>query len=440
MFSLILLSLVIQAALCAKLLSSPSIHTYLSLPLSISVFIWYFIPGLLYLFFPYDALCSRGLCFSQHETLFVTTYMIESCSLAIILALVWKFPGLPHLATLPPRTLRIGTFSFTGIIFVLYGAYIISRIFSGDFEYWQLNSASLYDERSGDAFRYIIGRFLLAATFYITIQSDHHHPRFYIGFVLICLEAGLNVYAGGRISLVLPLVVLLLIYTKRLDLRTVAVVAFSAAIVVFLILPISYAVQQTRGADSTVLFAKEYQTFDPMDLAGVLFMKFNSFSSGAELIVSGGGLGYARIEPYLGSLLVFMPRALFPNRPVAGSSDGTIYGHPSRVVPAVAGIHSDALNVGVSPAHIALWHFGYFGLIIFVLSGWMYLNIINKLLKNGTLLYGTCAVYLLNIPSFLILNSPDNLVKQSIIIGAIILIFAMIREILKRARILRGAV
>ena len=102
----------------------------------------------------------------------------------------------------------------------------------------------------------------------------------------------------------------------------------SVVFVLAVVLPIASIIAKVRSDVSLnlidVITEYEYK-IDSSDATIGLFTKFNSVTNGV-LLIDSYGVGNAGFAPYIGSALIFLPRVIFPGRPVAGSIDGTIYG------------------------------------------------------------------------------------------------------------------
>jgi hypothetical protein len=153
-----------------------------------------------------------------------------------------------------------------------------------------------------------------------------------------------------------------------------------------------------------------------------LIMKFNSISWGARLVELFGP-GYAGWESYEGVFVALVPRGLMPGKAVPGSSDGTYWGHSSRIVMFVTGANL-ANNVNVSPAAITIWQIGFLGLILFVACNVVQLYLINSLLLSPSLAARTLGFYLIGIPGFFTLVvSPDVMLVN---VQRVILIYVLL--------------
>ncbi|MGC2741660.1 MAG: hypothetical protein WA672_00630 [Candidatus Angelobacter sp.] len=76
---------------------------------------------------------------------------------------------------------------------------------------------------------------------------------------------------------------------------------------------------------------------------------------------------YAGITPYVGSLFGFMPRVLWPDKPLPLSSDGTVGMTPWYLVMAYRGEPWN--NASVSTSGVAFWQFGWLGVVISAILG-----------------------------------------------------------------------
>jgi hypothetical protein len=168
-----------------------------------------------------------------------------------------------------------------------------------------------------------------------------------------------------------------------------------------------------------------------------ILRKFDSFSSGAVL-VEYLGWGTAGWRPYEGVVTALIPRSLAPEKAVPGSIDGTYLGHPSRLVPILYGANSDSLNVGVSPAAIAIWHFGILGVLAMVLCACLYLFVVNSLLLGPSVITIGLAFFLIGLPAFVtIFASPDVLLLGLERIMVVFVILAVAYRLLSHRRISR---
>ncbi len=211
---------------------------------------------------------------------------------------------------------------------------------------------------------------------------------------------------------------------------------------IYVFLPIAKSVGEARSSGEFNLYNVVVDTFvnkKPASAAGAddskkledvesVFIKLDSFTNGAILNHT-SGYGDGGIMPYVGSALVFIPRFIMPDKPVAGTSDGTIYTHPSRLVTRSLGIQSDAMNVPSSPLSITFWHFGYYGFAVMILFSFWHLKYLNYLISSPSFVYKTIGIFSLNLPSFTgVFPAPDVIVKDCVTLFTIIYLVDLHRK------------
>lgn len=257
-----------------------------------------------------------------------------------------------------------------------------------------------------------------------------------------------EVLLGARLGLIMPFLLLMFrgIYQKWPARRMVqfAGTALIATVIVGSLL--SLAITQLRGAYSfqagDILGASATTVDSSQGMAGVTnsiveetLKKFDSFSSGAVL-VENLGWGTAGWRPYEGVVTALIPRSLLPEKAVPGSVDGTYLGHPSRLVPIIYGANSESLNVGVSPAAIAIWHFGILGLVAMVLCAGLYLFTLNSLLSAPSAVTVGLALALMGPPAFATLfASPDVLLLGLERIMIVFMLLAVMYRVLSHRQV-----
>lgn len=234
------------------------------------------------------------------------------------------------------------------------------------------------------------------------------------------------VLVGGRLALFasVPLLVMLL-HDRRTSAGTL-IAAYSALFIVTATagVIVTIAIANARGSEQITVSEAERQSKEVIQSAALreklweafdhVNLKFDSISAGAVLIDSYGS-GVAGMRPYTGALLAFVPRRLMPSKPVPGSVDGTNRGMPSRLVAAATlAFDPDTGNVGVSPAAIAMWQFGLFGLVPLVLLNVLQLRLINSLLLPRSIVTRTLAMFLIGVPTFIGVFSPADMLIMNL--------------------------
>jgi hypothetical protein len=226
------------------------------------------------------------------------------------------------------------------------------------------------------------------------------------------------------------------------NIRLITTFLVTLLFLIYIFLPLSKSIGEARSAGEFNLYDVVIDTFSSrkqssptstetskkMDDIESIFIKLDSFTNGS-ILTSTSGYGTGGIMPYIGSVLVFIPRFIVPEKPVAGTSDGTIYTHPSRLVTRSLGIQSDAMNVPSSPLSIAFWHFGYSGFIIFIVFGFLHFKYLNYLFSSSSFVYKAMGISSLNLPAFTgVFSAPDVIIKDCVSLFIIIYLVDLHRK------------
>lgn len=266
------------------------------------------------------------------------------------------------------------------------------------------------------------------------------------GLILWALiTVGLQAPSGARIAMLQPFFLMVLYcqaqpWSSRQKATIVGVGAVGTIIIGSIL---SVAIGQARYGDRLKLddiLSNSSKAADQnivSEMAINLITKFDSFSTGA-ILVERMGEGRAGVQPYIGALLAMIPRAVLPSKPIPGSFDGTIRGYPTRVVAVQMGMSEEAGNVNVSPASIAVWQFGYLGLLVMVLANVLHLYLINSLLLAPSVFFKSLAFFLVGLPALMTIYAPPDILLMNLerIVLVFLLMFAihyiLQRQLLKR--------
>jgi hypothetical protein len=454
MLSTIIIAVVFLPIFLAwKIYSTTSVNRLLSLGLCIAIFIWYSIPGLIFALSKSDTLPTPFYRGTNWPADFSSCYILESLAVCVVLAIVLLNHGRNKSST-RIESLSKGLNKLSEkqkkIILVLFSLVLVYQASTSSGNYLQNNSADLYGTDSSTILLVVAKQITFAMVALIAIYERENIFLVRGAFGLVIFSSFIAGSGGERLELLAPVFIYffrLIIDTPidssetkkyvtelsqkiknlvnrkfRLGLNLFLILLF----VWFVFLPIANSIQNKR-AEGVINWSEIIDdTFKNKDsekdvnagqiAAGILFTKLDSYTPGFMLVKEAGS-GSAGVTPYIGSFLVFVPRIIMPERPIAGTSDGTIASHPTRLVPALIGIQSDSLNVGVSPLHIALWHFGYLGFAVFVFGCFLQLKFVNWLLNSKSFLYNSFGVSSISIPLFsTIFLSPDMIVRNLVTI------------------------
>jgi hypothetical protein len=433
MIVLVVLSILLQCYVCLKLYKTNEIHGLLAISAIFYSMIWIVIPGIISFSIYFSILESKFPSnFISNE--YIILYSLESLFFATVLVasryLLTKQPHKKILQVdtqLSSRLLVIALLTFSFIIGIKY-------FLGANIEYLERNDVTLYDDKRVFVILYIVYELLKSVIIYGAIVFNSSRIITTLIWISLLVVASLDTISGSRISVLLPIFV----FFCKIHYRSKSLwkLIFSAVIILVLafafLMPIAVTISKYRGEGiigKDIIESNRGVNISLGEMADELFSKFNSFSSGLYLI-EGYGPGDAGIRPYIGSALVFLPRFIFPDRPVASSVDGTIYGTPSRLVPQLF-MDSKSKNVGVSPLAISVWQFDwFFGGGVLLIAGILNFLLLQYLLTRNNFAYKIIAIYTIKIPTFNgVFHSPDVLLKNAVEIVCMSIVLAIVIKI-----------
>jgi hypothetical protein len=420
------------------------IDKVISISIFFAVMLWYTTPGLIGVLVP-EVLEYLPWCSLKPPDRFYEAFAIETSAIIVVLRL---FLSIRQRQTSRPLTAQGNPAPVLPLkprlaLLVVCLAIALYSAISADTDYVGRSASMVtYDGLTTST----LGKYLsFFSGFALLVVLLMHIEEKHSSVIIIASMTGIAFYSliifigGMRLILILPLTAYFFRYFKnnqqgwsRLMLRASMGLAF-----VIIISPLLMMMNTLRSSnDSTNItveaVADGYKS-EFLSIVEEYMIKLNSFSP-SVILVDNEGMGAAGINPYIGAALVFIPRTLMPDRPVAGSVDGTYAGHPSRLIPRSAGIQSDALTVGATPVYIAMWHFGWFGIPLFIATELMYLLIINRLASSSVFAHRIISLYLLSIPTFhTVFTTPDTVLK-SLIETASMLAFLKIISLLSQTK------
>jgi len=432
---LLLIILIAEGYLCFRILKDKSVSFILAISLTAVVILWYLVPGFIVLVYPFEKIANPLFFIEQND--FVISYFLESMGLIAALTIFMAIVARRNNSKLVNiRSNKIINRNIIYLIIIAYIGTIIYRISAMGFNYLDNNAASLYDEIHQNTIIILLSQLLFSAMVLFFTLLRRGDWLIYFIYVIVVADSILRIISGSRIWFIAPIIIFAFRYLHRTGLtkRAFMLSTITLVLIIYIVLPLSYAIQETRYKENSgVLSIINDFSFHATSSTYIkmIFNKFDSFSAGFALIKNAGGFGSAGLMPFYGSALVFIPRTIWPERPVAGSADGTIYGHPSRLVPSSIMPFSDSLNMGVAPLHISLWQLGILGAGLFVVGVAAFLFIINNLLLSQRLVRRTAGIYLLSIPSFhQIITSLDVIIRQLVIVLFFLVLIELLQAVL----------
>jgi hypothetical protein len=449
-----------------KIYQSRVLERLLTLLIWTAIIMWYCIPGFIAALYQEETPFTPFYLYMSNTSTttwlqdFTITFTLESlavlCFLGVILLRAKKnrfqdrenldLTSKYHIEYIPDRYKLL-------ILAIFLAVQIYQLVNVGNHvDYLELNSTDLYG--NGDAISQIIKPISYAMTILIAIYERKKNMLMRMAFIEIIMESIFYIMIGVRIGMVMPIIAFALRelcsnnkiekdnvltntnsfdYTKRAKQRYVVrlfiIFVTLLCFLTYIFLPLSKSISDSRSEgkldlynifSSTFLDKKSTNSSSDESMrksenAEVIFIKLDAFTYGSMLTnVSGYGTG--GLMPYVGSLVGFIPRFIWLDKPVAGSTgDGSIYNHPTRLVNKNVGVQSDSLNVNISPLSITLWQFGFLGFVVFVAAMLLYIRYLNTIMNNSSFLGKTLVIVCFNAPLFSnIIPSPDVILKNCI--------------------------
>jgi hypothetical protein len=445
-----------------------------------AITMWYTIPGLIAAgyreetpFFPIYLENSSATGEVWFED-FCTAFSLESLAICVILGGIWLFQNQRKRRTSQSQPLTnigfqykysIPKFYKVVALFLFFLTLIYQATRISQDTYLQVNSTELYGSSNWVVF--LVKQLAMSVTILIALYEPKRSHFLYAAFGLIILDAYFTSLGGNRIIILIPIVLALFrsLIQKENPQPTYPDVGYSgefyssvkpkpqkdnrfkisvllvtvACLLWFVFIPVAQSIERVRLQDDVINWSEVVsdaftEERDNKAALSTIFWKLDSFTGGS-ILVREDGYGKAGITPYIGSLFVMVPRAIIPNRPIAGTSDGTIQTFPGRLVPRSIGYKSEYLNVGVTPLHIALWHFGYVGGVVFVISGFLYLKFIDSLIDSASFSIQTLGVFSVSFPTFVtVFPAPDGALKNIVVVIFLIILLKLLSRLRRSAR------
>jgi hypothetical protein len=418
---MIYLSLALLTAVAALVSNTAFISRWIRWALLFVLFLWYFIPGAILTVFDLKSVTALQAWYVSDEE-YEMSFFVETLAISmVVVCFLYARSRIFGVAVNRERIRIPGDRQ----IYVFISLFILVQLFEVSlrgFDYLTRNSMDTLSGGTGFFLVSVLRNLLMSFVILAGIEAPRGRKVIPFAYAALVAYTLITLYIGSRIGLLLPLVFLLIRFTdpRRITFRNIVMIAFLMVLALAVLMPVALKVQQQR----TQTLHETPLQMSPEEIARTLFVKFDSVSAGSAL-VRHDGYGTAGLMPYAGSLLVFVPRAIWPDRPVAGTADGTLNTHPSRFVPyLVLNEVSDSFNVGVSPVHVTMWQFGaILGFLVFVLAGTLFLVYVDSLLISPNFEIRTIGIWLISIPTFhLLVASPDIIVKQ-LVISLVLVVF-----------------
>ncbi|UFH33337.1 O-antigen polysaccharide polymerase Wzy [Chryseobacterium sp. C-71] len=384
------------------------IHNLLKIFITIAFVMWYFIPITLTLLgytivfdflkidmnFYYKLLIKELIFYNAILLLFTILFRKRKINFTNYRVIYYK------------ENIRdIFFFRFSFIFLIIYIIFLVKN----NLDYMENNSI---ENQQGGVLQVLafFSNFLVAYFWVYFLYGADEKRKKWIGSVLITLSIVL-VLGGSRIYLLGLIYVLYFIYKREeKKAKKVAISVFTAVFLVFSIVLLPY-LSSSRVSDSDVSIKQN----DVFNLALEEFnTKLNSFAYSTALLKYDGE-EFAGFNPYLGSLLKFIPRVVWNEKPTATSFNSEVSGIPSRRVPYLLGDTSETFNTGVSAYAVSAWQMGIFTVVVSIVFNVVMLFFINRCFMHRSVYIKSLGFMMTGFPQLIMLPTyGDNIIQWAI--------------------------
>lgn len=381
---------------------SRKIPLFFVLALVASFTLWYFIPILL-------SNCGYWYIFNSLTKVTLeefNSYVVYEVYFYIIVLLIfrriqkWRFKAIIAFQEGNGIKFKESILIIYSILMILY------RVLKSD-SYSEVNDIG--NTNNGIVFLLSFFNTYILSYYYINIFDRSSNSRCNLFLVIILLSVILAVVMGARIYLLV--FVWLYFMRNRNYISEKRYLRFFFPLVLLLIsfsflLPIMASKRAGSKLSQSDMKASSELILFHMNL------KLNSFAYSTALIEYDGE-GFAGYNPYIGSFLKYLPRAIWKTKPTPLSYDGSVEGTPTRRIPMLLNFQdTDTANVGVSTFLVSLWQgWGYVFLAIIVNA--IYLLLISFFLSHFSFYIRAIGFYLLCFPQLVTTpSSGDNLIQR----------------------------
>ncbi|MCL1868502.1 MAG: hypothetical protein FWF72_06110 [Paludibacter sp.] len=260
------------------------------------------------------------------------------------------------------------------------------------------------------------GVFFILNVFNLFIQSyiwiciiNREHPHFRKLFIIIILAyLAYYILSGSRIYMLSILWLMFFIKKEHiLSHKWLYFIPIASIVAVSLILlPILSSIRSAEEAE---------QMNDVEQITHAVFDQLNiklNASGYTTVLITNDGVGFAGTKPYIGSMLKFLPRSIWAEKPTPTSFNGDISGTPARRIPFILTGENSTYNVGTSAGLVSLWH-GYYSVVLSILLSVMFLWILCRTLASKSLIVNAIGFMLFYFPQLVMTPATgDNIIQK----------------------------
>lgn len=409
MLIVILLTLILIYILY-KIYKKKKVHQFLLIYFAFSAFLWVIFPSIVSLI---------GDRYKQElvvkENVFITYAIYEFLFYIILLLLLYRFPlckPFYYGKYIPNTSSSIKRIWFVLSLFLIIN--IIKQI-SSNVTYSEVNDSTILAEQETNLFsifsNFSICLYLTIILFYNKLYSKR---IIFFSWLLLSLNIITVLAHGARMQVIFYLFVFVYyLFSSALNKKRFFLYMSFLIGIIYLCSYIFPAVAYIRsGGNFTVEdLRKSYENYGEANAFVLqLLIKSNSINTGAILVEETKEKPY--LNPYINSIYSFCPSILFPGkRPLAGSSDGTIDGFPTRLAAEYISGDSRFFNVGISTSATALWHGGILFYVINLVIVFFWYRFLNSLMFYENY-YAKLLVVYFTVLGYFILPTADVLIRD----------------------------
>lgn len=314
---------------------------------------------------------------------------------------------------------------------ILFTIWMLVYNFIYNFDYNEVNEID--NAEGGFFFLFNAINIFILSFIWINIILKNNIKYYKVYLVIIILYLIYYILSGSRIYLIGFIWLFYFVNRDKIHLNWLKFLApiLLLSLASLFLLPIL--ASKRVGEDTSELVSE----FNISDLVlSQLNIKLNSIAYSSVLLEK-DGIGFAGINPYVGSLLKFLPRGLWADKPTPTSFNGNISGVPSRRIPYLLNGTNGTYNVGVSAGIVALWQ-GYYSVILTIILNVLLLHIISKSLVSKLAIINAIGFMLFLFPQLIMTPSFGDNIIQRLLEAVFILILLLISGFIKIVRIIES--
>lgn len=302
---------------------------------------------------------------------------------------------------------------FINPFFIVYTIIYLFYCFIFRMDYLEVNEV----QNAEGGFFFIFNAFALFIFSYYWIKLIKRDSKIMIFCVLLIVFVGYNILSGSRIFLIA--FIWMFYFLNREKFRSIKYISITIGLFISSLLLLPIMANLRVGEDNSGFEIDK-------DVVNIVVEQLNIKSNAigySSVLIENDGIGYAGLNPYIGSLLKFLPRGIWSEKPTPTSFNGDITGTPARRVAFLLSGSDGTYNVGVSPGLVCLWH-GYFSIFLSIIINVLFLRLLSFLLSLSSVYMNSLGFVLFYFPQLIMTPSyGDNIIQK---VFEVLLLFFML--------------